>query len=110
MARMTAERRAFIEQLADEILAHYPRGRLTVAVDGPDGAGKRDFADDLSRELEKGGHQTFRASIDAFHRPSAVRYRKGRSSRRAATKTAMTTRSCTVCCSSRFGWAGRRRS
>jgi len=78
MARMTPERRAFIEQLADEILAHYPRGRLTVAVDGPDGAGKRDFADDLSRELEKGGHATFRASIDGFHRPSSFRYRKGR--------------------------------
>lgn len=78
MARMTPERRAFIDQLADEILAHYPRGRLIVAVDGPDGAGKRDFADDLGRELEKRAHPTFRASIDDFHRPSEFRYRKGR--------------------------------
>jgi uridine kinase len=78
MARLTPERRAFIEQLAGEVLAHYPRGRLIIAVDGPDGAGKREFADDLARELEKHGHPAFRASIDAFHRPSEYRYRKGR--------------------------------
>lgn len=78
MARLTPERRAFIEQLAGEILAHYPRGRLIIAVDGPDAAGKTIFADDLARELEKHGHAAFRASIDGFHRPSEFRYRKGR--------------------------------
>src|SRR5688572_19102989 len=78
MARLTPERRAFIEQLSGEILAPYPRGRLIVAVDGPDGAGKTTFADDLAHELERRGHATVRASIDGFHRPSSFRYRKGR--------------------------------
>ena len=77
MARLTPERRAFIEQLAGEILAHYPRGRLIIAVDGPEAAGKTIFADDLARELEKRGHATFRASIDGFHRPSRVPLSQG---------------------------------
>jgi uridine kinase len=78
MPRLTPERRAVIEQLVGEILSHYPRGRLTVAVDGPEAAGKTIFADDLAREFERTGHATFRASIDGFHRPSAFRYRQGR--------------------------------
>ena len=78
MARMSPERRALIEQLVGEILSHYPRGRLTVAVDGPEAAGKTTFADDLAREFERTGHAAARASVDGFHRPAEFRYRQGR--------------------------------
>jgi uridine kinase len=78
MARLTPERRAVIEQLVGEILSHYPRGRLTVAVDGPEAAGKTTFADDLAAEFEKRAHPAVRASMDDFHRRSEHRYRAGR--------------------------------
>jgi len=50
-----------------------------VAVDGVDGAGKTMFADQLA-QLRDGGRDVVRVSIDAFHHPRAVRYRRGRTS------------------------------
>jgi uridine kinase len=43
-------------------------------VDGPDGAGKSRFADELAREIEQTGRSVIRASIDGFHRPSKDRF------------------------------------
>jgi uridine kinase len=51
-----------------------------VAVDGVDGAGKTVFADELARELTAGGTTVVRASVDGFHHPREVRYRRGRTS------------------------------
>jgi uridine kinase len=51
--------------------------RRLVAVDGIDGAGKSTFADALPRLLER---PVVRASVDDFHNPRAVRYRRGRES------------------------------
>lgn len=51
-----------------------------VAVDGVDGAGKTSFADELAEVLRTAGTRVVRVSVDAFHRPRAERYRRGRSS------------------------------
>jgi uridine kinase len=53
---------------------------LRVAVDGPDGAGKTRFADDLANVLRAQGRPVVRVSVDGFHRPRVERYRRGRDS------------------------------
>ncbi len=80
MARWAPERRDTMKALAEELLQHYAHGRVVVAVDGADGAGKTVFADDLATELRGLGHTVFRASMDDFHQPRALRYAKGRES------------------------------
>ena len=67
-------------ELRDEVQRDYPRGRVIVAVDGIDGAGKSTFADGLAEVFAEKGAAVFRASIDGFHRPRAERYARGRRS------------------------------
>ncbi|AYF98862.1 nucleoside/nucleotide kinase family protein [Protaetiibacter intestinalis] len=78
MARWAPLRRDVIAATVDEILGNYRRGRIAIAVDGADGAGKTVFADDLAREFERRGLAVARASIDDFHAPAEQRYRRGR--------------------------------
>lgn len=66
--------------LRDEVRQHYRAGRVVVAVDGYDGAGKTTFADGLASAFAEDGSAVFRASIDDFHRPRAERYARGRTS------------------------------
>ena len=58
--------------LADEILQHYGRGRMIVAIDGPLRSGKTRFADDLAAVLVEREHRVFRASMERFHRSRAA--------------------------------------
>jgi uridine kinase len=51
-----------------------------VAVDGVDGVGKTTFADKLSSAIERIGRPVIRASVDGFHNPRELRYRRGRAS------------------------------
>jgi uridine kinase len=51
---------------------------VLVAIDGVDGAGKTTFADDLASVLERRGVVVLRVSVDGFHHPRVVRYRRGR--------------------------------
>ncbi|WP_235654139.1 uridine kinase [Mycolicibacterium houstonense] len=51
-----------------------------VAIDGPDGAGKTHFADQLAAVLESRNRPVARVSIDDFHNVRALRYRQGRDS------------------------------
>ncbi|MGZ8804778.1 MAG: uridine kinase, partial [Microbacterium sp.] len=69
-----------LRQLRDEARQHYRRGRVVIAVDGIDGAGKTVFADALAEVFAEDGSAVFRASIDDFHRPRAERYANGRHS------------------------------
>lgn len=56
-------------------------GRCTrVAIDGPDGAGKTYFADELAELLRAQRRPVVRVSLDDFHNTRAVRYRRGRDS------------------------------
>lgn len=80
MVRWAPERRDTMKALAEELLQQYAQGRVVVAVDGADGAGKTVFADDLASELRGLSHTVFRASMDDFHQPRAIRHAKGRES------------------------------
>jgi uridine kinase len=57
-------------------------GVVRVAIDGVDGAGKTTFADDLAAELATRlpGRAVIRSTVDGFHQPRALRYRRGRDS------------------------------
>jgi uridine kinase len=60
------------------IAGRVPGGdRVRVAVDGPSGAGKTVFADELAAVLRRSGRPVLRASVDDFHRPRAERHRRG---------------------------------
>lgn len=63
--------------LRDEVLQHHSRGRVIIAVDGIDAAGKTRFADGFATVFDG---PVFRASVDGFHRPRAERYARGRTS------------------------------
>lgn len=62
--------------LGDTIVAK--PGRLIVAVDGVDGAGKTTFADELVPVLESKNRTVLRASVDGFHNPRMIRNRRGK--------------------------------
>ena len=49
-------------------------------MDGVDGAGKTVFADELADVLRQRGVTVLRASVDGFHHPAQLRYRRGRHS------------------------------
>lgn len=61
-------------------VAGHGRARLVVGVDGADGVGKTVFADALALTLGARGRPVVRVSLDGFHHPRAVRYRRGRDS------------------------------
>lgn len=69
-----------LRSLRDEARPSYRAGRVVIAVDGTDGAGKTTFADALAAVFAEDGSAVFRASIDDFHRPRAERYARGRRS------------------------------
>jgi len=54
------------------------QGRVIVAIDGVDGAGKTTLADTLKPQIEALGKPVLRASVDGFHNPRVQRYAKGR--------------------------------
>lgn len=66
--------------LRDEVRHNYPAGRVILAVDGIDGAGKTVFADGLAEAFAEAGSTVFRASLDGFQRPRVERYARGRTS------------------------------
>lgn len=76
-----SRRRETLATVADEIAAVRDPGRVArVAVDGVDGAGKTVFADELAELLTARGASVLRASVDGFHHPPEIRYRRGRGS------------------------------
>ncbi|MDQ1204081.1 uridine kinase [Microbacterium sp. SORGH_AS_0862] len=77
---ISQEQEALLGELRAELRQHHRRGRLLVAVDGRDGAGKTLFADALADVLREDGSTVFRASADDFHRPRAERHARGRTS------------------------------
>jgi uridine kinase len=71
---------SLMRELRREVRQHYRAGRVILAVDGRDGAGKTTFADTLAEVFAEDAVAVFRASIDDFHRPRAERYARGRTS------------------------------
>ena len=67
-------------ELRDRVRRRYPAGRVVVAVDGLDGAGKTVFADELAAELAARGREVVRVSADDWHQVRALRHARGRTS------------------------------
>ncbi|WP_273727453.1 uridine kinase [Brucella gallinifaecis] len=68
----------FLEDIASRIIPI--TGRVAVAIDGVDGAGKTTFADELTPVIESYGRTTLRVSVDGFHNPRTLRYKRGKDS------------------------------
>jgi uridine kinase len=68
-----------LDQLAC-VIQESPRPRSIIAVDGVDGAGKTMFADALANAICSRGQSVIRASVDGFHHPQRIRYRRGKAS------------------------------
>lgn len=73
-------RRKIFEEVAQRIERFAADRIVRVAIDGVDGAGKTTFADELAETLRLAQRPVIRASVDGFHNPKAVRYRRGRDS------------------------------
>lgn len=69
-----------MNHLSDAILGYQKDLPVLVGIDGVDAAGKTTLADKLAVRLKECNRQIIRASIDGFHNPKAIRYRKGRNS------------------------------
>lgn len=70
-------RQSLITNLAAHIAALDLPHPVRVAVDGVDAAGKTTLADELRPVLAGLQRDVIRASIDGFHYPRAIRYRRG---------------------------------
>lgn len=77
MVRSNPQRKELLKSIAAEILHNYRHGRILVAVDGRHGAGQKDFADGVAQTMMTTGVKVFRASMDDFFQPRAVRERAG---------------------------------
>ena len=66
-----------LDELADRIAIIERPHPVRVAIDGVDAAGKTTLADELAQPLRARGRPAIRASVDSFHNPRAVRYRRG---------------------------------
>ncbi|NDL57789.1 uridine kinase [Phytoactinopolyspora mesophila] len=80
MVSCSNRREAVLQSIAATLARLVPDPYLLVAVDGVDGAGKTVFADELAPYLIARGRPVIRATVDRFHNPKHVRYRRGRDS------------------------------
>ena len=74
------ERQRVLNVVARQIVRLSPERIVRVAIDGVDGAGKTTFSNELADVIRTLGRPVIQASVDGFHNPRAVRYRRGRSS------------------------------
>jgi uridine kinase len=69
-----------IKYMADVVLntkRHHP---VRIGIDGVDASGKTTLANSLADYLKSQKIDVIRASIDGFHNPKSIRYKKGRNS------------------------------
>jgi len=74
------QRAQTLESLARRLLELRLPRPLRVAIDGIDASGKTWLADELAQVLRAANQPVIRASIDGFHHPRALRYRRGKES------------------------------
>lgn len=77
---MRSLRGEVLAEVAGRVVQRIRAPVTRVAVDGIDGAGKTTFADELAGALRVRGLPVIRASVDGFHHPREIRYRRGRDS------------------------------
>jgi uridine kinase len=80
LEQILSQRQRLLGVIARRIARLAPDRVVRIAIDGVDGAGKSTFADELADILRKLPRGVIRASVDGFHNPRALRYRRGRSS------------------------------
>jgi uridine kinase len=73
-------RERLLQNLGERIVKIKLNHPTRVGIDGVDGSGKTVLADELAQTLGTSGRQIIRVSIDKFHNPRHVRYRRGRNS------------------------------
>ncbi|RKR73843.1 hypothetical protein [Frondihabitans australicus] len=66
MTRWAPEKSDTLAALATEILHNYSRGRVLVAVDGPDRVAASGFADDVAAAVEGADHVAGRSTADGL--------------------------------------------
>jgi uridine kinase len=76
------KRSDLLAQLAEQIASLTRPHPVRVAIDGVDAAGKTTLADELVDPVQARGLAVIRASVDGFHNPRDVRYRRGSNSPR----------------------------
>lgn len=69
--------RTLIHKLAEVIQNMKREHPLRIGVNGVDCSGKTTLCDMLAKRLESMGRHVIRASIDGFHQPKAIRYKRG---------------------------------
>jgi uridine kinase len=74
------ERQQVLNVVVRHLVGLSPEHIVRVAIDGVDGAGKTTFANELADVIRTLERPVIQASVDGFHNPKAVRYRRGRSS------------------------------
>lgn len=74
------ERKELVEYLAREILKIKKTTPILVGINGIDASGKTFLASELAEELRQKNQKIIKASIDDFHNPKAIRYKKGENS------------------------------
>lgn len=71
------KRSQLLDYLASRIIQIQQPHPVRVAIDGPDAAGKTTLAQELVAPLQARGLPVIRASIDGFHNPARIRYKRG---------------------------------
>lgn len=74
----SSKREKVLETVVQQITVSLTSHPLKVAIDGIDAAGKTCFSREVRIILENMGYSVIQASIDGFHNPRKVRYRRGR--------------------------------
>jgi uridine kinase len=69
-----------LEQVSAYILHQKTNHPLRVAIDGIDAAGKSKLTKELIFPLKKSGRPIIQVSLDNFHNPTHIRYRRGKDS------------------------------
>jgi len=73
-------RNELLHLLTTKIISKEKDTPVLVGIDGVDASGKTTLSDELINHLRKTNRPIIKASIDGFHNPKQVRYRKGRNS------------------------------
>ncbi len=70
-------RSQLVDRLSASIASLVQLYPVRVAIDGLDAAGKTKLAEELTGPLKNRGRPVIRASIDGFHNPRKIRYKRG---------------------------------
>ena len=102
-------RKKLIEHLANLIVGLERPHPLRVAIDGIGAAGKTTLACELTVELRRLGQTVVQATVDGFHNPRAIRYRRGLNSSEGCFHDSFDYRAVTDCLLVPLGPNGNRR-